>query len=308
ISFQDWFLAHGGSMGSIENMWNAIAYGLGFIDCQNISARCMLTIFFFFATRTEASVLRMLEGAPNEFLHQPIRKYIEERGGKIYTKTGVRAIHYEKRGDTFHVTGLKVGRESDSRIVIADRYVCAADVPGVKKLLPAEWRSWEFFDRIYKLTAVPVVTVQLRFDDWVTDYDNLLYAVKVDFSTYADLAITSPTHYRKEGQGSLLQLVLTPGDKFMPMSNAEIVEHTLKQVHEIHPKSKQMKLLWSNVVKIAGSLYREAPGMDAYRPTQDTPVPNFFLAGSYTMQDYIDSMEGATLSGKLCAQAILASK
>lgn len=26
-------------------------------------------------------------------------------------------------------------------------------------------------------------------------------------------------------------------------------------------------------------------------------MPNFFLAGSYTKQDYIDSMEGATLSG-----------
>ena len=38
-----------------------------------------------------------------------------------------------------------------------------------------------------------------------------------------------------------------------------------------------------------------------------TPIPNFFLAGSYTQQDYIDSMEGATLSGKQAAQAILAN-
>ncbi|MFN3927066.1 MAG: 9,9'-di-cis-zeta-carotene desaturase [Pseudanabaenaceae cyanobacterium] len=308
VSFQDWFLSHGGSMGSIENMWNAIAYGLGFIDCKNISARCMLTIFFFFATRTEASVLRMLEGSPDEFLHQPIKRYIEAKGGKIHTRTGVRSILYEPAGNTFRVTGLQVGNKEHSRIVTADAYVCATDVPGVQKLLPNQWRSWDFFDRIYQLKAVPVVTVQLRFDDWVTDYDNLLYAVKVDFSTYADLAITSPTHYRKIGQGSLLQLVLTPGDKFMPMGNAEIVAHTLKQVHEIHPRSQQMKLLWSNVVKIGGSLYREAPGMDSYRPTQETPIANFFLAGSYTMQDYIDSMEGATLSGKQCAQAILASK
>jgi zeta-carotene desaturase len=41
------------------------------------------------------------------------------------------------------------------------------------------------------------------------------------------------------------------------------------------------------------------------RPDQKTPVPNFFLAGSYTKQDYIDSMEGATLSGRQCAYAIL---
>ncbi|MGB7413446.1 MAG: FAD-dependent oxidoreductase, partial [Thermosynechococcaceae cyanobacterium] len=62
---------------------------------------------------------------------------------------------------------------------------------------------------------------------------------------------------------------------------------------------------WYSVVKLAQSLYREAPGMDLYRPDQKTPIPNFFLAGSYTKQDYIDSMEGATLSGHQAAQAIL---
>jgi zeta-carotene desaturase len=32
----------------------------------------------------------------------------------------------------------------------------------------------------------------------------------------------------------------------------------------------------------------------------------FIVAGSYTFQDYIDSMEGATKSGMLCADEILA--
>jgi zeta-carotene desaturase len=34
-------------------------------------------------------------------------------------------------------------------------------------------------------------------------------------------------------------------------------------------------------------------------------VVNFFLAGRYTRQDYIASMEGATMSGKLAAAAML---
>ncbi len=54
----------------------------GFIDTENISARCMLTIFQFFATKTEASVLRMLEGSPSEYLHKPIVEYLEARGTK----------------------------------------------------------------------------------------------------------------------------------------------------------------------------------------------------------------------------------
>ena len=58
-------------------------------------------------------------------------------------------------------------------------------------------------------------------------------------------------------------------------------------------------------MKLTQSLYREAPGMEPFRPSQSTPISNFFLAGSYTKQDYIDSMEGATMSGHLAASAIL---
>ena len=47
--------------------------------------------------------------------------------------------------------------------------------------------------------------------------------------------------------------------------------------------------------------------MDPFRPSQKTPIANFFLAGSYTQQDYIDSMEGATISGRQAASAILKS-
>ena len=37
---------------------------------------------------------------------------------------------------------------------------------------------------------------------------------------------------------------------------------------------------------------------------EKSPIKNFFLAGDYTMQKYLASMEGAVLSGKLCAESI----
>ena len=320
ISFADWFRGHGGSNGSIKRLWNPIAYALGFIDCENISARCMLTIFQMFAARTEASVLRMLEGSPHEFLHKPIVDYLEARGAKIHTRRRVREIQYDRNGDTTTITGMVVAQGDAEEHIVADVYVCACDVPGVQRLLPQEWREWKEFDNIYKLETVPVATVQLRFDGWVTELhdaeqrqqlahaagmDNLLYTPDADFSCFADLALTSPSNYYQAGQGSLMQLVLTPGDPFIKESNEAIAQHVLKQVQELFPSSRELNMTWYSVVKLAQSLYREAPGMDPYRPPQKTPISNFFLSGSYTMQDYIDSMEGATLSGQLCAAAIL---
>lgn len=75
-------MSKGGTRASITRMWDPVAYALGFIDCDNISARCMLTIFALFATKTEASLLRMLKGSPDVHLSGPIRKYITDRGGR----------------------------------------------------------------------------------------------------------------------------------------------------------------------------------------------------------------------------------
>ncbi len=234
ISFADWFRSHGGNQGSLEKMWNPIAYALGFIDTENISARCMLTIFLFFAAKTEASVLRMLEGSPHEYLHKPIIDYLEARGTKIHTRHQVREILFteatEEAKQNPKVTGMVVASGDKLKTMVADAYVCACDVPGIQKLLPSPWRKWPQFDNIYKLDAVPVATVQLRFDGWVTEMedpekrkqlkeaaglDNLLYTADADFSCFADLALASPGDYYREGEGSLLQLVLTPGDPFI---------------------------------------------------------------------------------------------
>lgn len=324
ISFAEWFLSKGGNQGSLKKMWDPIAYALGFIDTENISARCMLTIFQLFAARTEASVLRMLEGSPQEYLHKPIQEYLEKRGAKFYTRHRVKEIQTKVIDGETKVTALIINDGSETKTVTADAYVAACDVPGIKNLLPESWRTqWDFFNKIYYLDTVPVATVQLRFDGWVTELndpvkrhqlesacglDNLLYTSDAEFSCFADLALTSPADYYRQGEGSLLQLVLTPGDPFMKESNEAIAYRVLKQVKALFPSAADLNMTWYSVVKLAQSLYRESPGMDLFRPNQETPIANFFLAGSYTQQDYIDSMEGATLSGRQAAQAILANQ
>ncbi len=325
ISFEQWFLSHGGSEQSIRRMWNPIAYALGFIDCQAISARCMLTIFMMFAAKTEASKLNLLKGSPHRWLTGPILAYIEQRGARLHLRHRVSAVHYEEGPDAAtRISGLTLGTPDGDIRVEADAYLAACDVPGIQRLIPEAWRRWPQFDNLYRLEAVPVATVQLRYDGWVTELgdnpeaaarradigqptglDNLLYTADADFSCFADLALASPVDYRREGLGSLLQCVLTPGDPWIPRRTEEIVAHTDRQVRELFPSARNLTLVWSHVVKLAQSLYREAPGMEPFRPEQRTPVANFFLAGSYTRQDYIDSMEGATMSGRLAAAAIL---
>ncbi|XP_022746823.1 zeta-carotene desaturase, chloroplastic/chromoplastic-like [Durio zibethinus] len=313
-SFSDWFLSKGGARMSIQRMWDPVAYALGFIDCDNISARCMLTIFSLFATKTDASLLRMLKGSPDVDLSGPIRNYITERANRFHMRWGCREVLYDKSADgETYVTGLAMSRATNKKLVKADAYVAACGVPGIKRILPFQWRESQFFNNIYQLVGVPAVTVQLRYNGWVTELqdleqsrqlrlaiglDNLLYTPDADFSCFADLALTSPEDDYIEGQGSLLQYVLTPGDPYMPLPNNEIIKRVAKHVLALFPSSRGLEVTWSSVVKIGQSLYREGPGKDPFRPDQKTPIKNFFLAGSYTKLDYIDSTEGATLSGR----------
>ena len=326
ITFTEWFTQLGGSRGSLDRMWDAIAYALGFLDCDNISARAMLTIFMLFAIRTEASVLRMLDGSPQTGLHDPIVKYLEDRNVKINLSTPVRDIVHDLDPETglpTRVRGIKTGAKEEFREF--DVVIAATDVPGAKKVLPESFRKYDQFDNIYKLDCVPIATVQVRFDGWVTELDNdlrmmdisgdqsngkaggidnLLYSVDTEFSCFADLALTSPGEYYKEGEGSLIQAVFD--ERATSRSQEQLVKDCIDQLHEIFPSSKKLNCTWSSVVKLGQSLYREKPGQDKFRPKQVTPIPNFFLAGAYTYQDYLDSMEGATRSGLMVADEVIA--
>ena len=50
-----------------------------------------------------------------------------------------------------------------------DTIIAACDLPGIKKVLPESFRKIPTFDNIYELDCVPIATVQLRFDGWVTE-------------------------------------------------------------------------------------------------------------------------------------------
>jgi hypothetical protein len=100
----------GGSKDSIRKMWDPIAYALGFLDCKDISARCMLSIFHFFATKTDASRLRMLNGSPRDRLLQPILDYITDRGGSLELRTGA-ACHHPSQ--VFHDASMMLASGPD---------------------------------------------------------------------------------------------------------------------------------------------------------------------------------------------------
>jgi 15-cis-phytoene desaturase len=95
-------------------------------------------------------------------------------------------------------------------------------------------------------------------------------------------------------------------------SNQEIVDATMVELErlfplEIGPGSPDgvgAILRKHAVVKTPRSVYAAIPGRNKYRPSQSTPISNFTLAGDWTSQKFLGSMEGAVLAGKLAAEVV----
>ncbi|WP_258932885.1 FAD-dependent oxidoreductase [Nesterenkonia pannonica] len=68
------------------------------------------------------------------------------------------------------------------------------------------------------------------------------------------------------------------------------------------------KMLDFRKIVMPEDFYPPKPGNDAKRPKQRTSINGLVLAGDYTAQKYLGTMEGAVVSGQLAAQAAMAQE
>jgi 15-cis-phytoene desaturase len=288
-----------------SDIFIAASKALTFINPDEVSATIPLTALNRFLQERYGSKIAFLDGSPTERLCQPIVDYIEAGGGEVHLKKPLKEIllNDDKSVRGFLMRGLE-GAADD--VITADAYVSAMPVDVLKVLMPTIWKSLDFFEKLDGLEGVPVINLHLWFDRKLTDVDHLLFSRSPLLSVYADMSNTCREYANPDR--SMLEFVLAPAKDWIDQSDEAIIAATMKELERLFPQhfgiENPARLLKYKVVKTPRSVYTASPGRQAYRPDQVTPVKNFFLAGSYTMQRYLGSMEGAVLSGKLAAQAI----
>jgi len=175
-----------------------------------------------------------------------------------------------------------------------------------KLMIPKQWRGLDDFSKLDGLNGVPVINIHLWFDKKLTDIDHLLFSRSPLLSVYADMSITCKEY--EDPNRSMLELVFAPAKDWINRSDQDIVDATMDELKKLFPThfigDNKTILRKYKVVKTPRSVYKAVPGCQEVRPSQKSPIKNFFLAGDYTMQKYLASMEVAVLSGKLCAESI----
>ncbi|MBN3894150.1 MAG: 15-cis-phytoene desaturase [Nostoc sp. NOS(2021)] len=304
-SFLEWLKRQGVDERVTSDVFIAACKALTFINPDEVSATILLTALNRFLQERYGSKIAFLDGSPTERLCSPIVDYITERGGEVRLTAPLKEILLNADGTVkgYLIRGLN-GAEDE--VFTADVYVSAMSVDPMKVMLPNSWKQMEFFKKLEGLEGVPVINLHLWFDRKLTEIDHLLFSRSPLLSVYADMSNTC-REYANPNR-SMLELVLAPAKDWIAKSDQEIVAATIAELEKLFPDhfggDNPATLLKSHVVKTPRSVYKATPGRQQYRPAQVTPIVNFYLAGSYTMQRYLGSMEGAVLSGKLTAQAI----
>lgn len=304
-SLLEWLRRQGVDDRVNSDVFIAASKALTFINPEDVSATIPLTAINRFLQERYGSKIAFLDGSPTERLCQPIVDYITERGGQVQLNSPLKEIVLNDDHTVKHflIRGLN---GAPDEILTADLYVSAMSVDVMKVLRPAAWREMEFFQKLDGLEGVPVINLHLWFDRKLTDIDHLLFSRSDLLSVYADMSITCKEY--EDPNRSMLELVLAPAKDWIDKSEEEIIAATMKELERLFPQhltgENPAQLRKYKVVKTPRSVYTASPGRQAFRPDQVTPIANFYLAGSYTMQRYLGSMEGAVLSGKLTAQAI----
>jgi 15-cis-phytoene desaturase len=304
-SWTEWLQLHNIPERVNDEVFLAMSKALNFIDPDEISSTVVLTALNRFLQESDGSKMAFLDGNPPQRLCQPIVDYIKARGGDVQLNSPLRQIELADDGSVsgFRLAGLK-GQQD--RTVQADAYVSAMPVDPLKLLLPEPWRELPYFSKLEGLKGVPVINIHLWFDRKLTEIDHLLFSRSELLSVYADMSNTCREY--EDPERSMLELVFAPAKDWIGRSDADIVAATLGELERLFPMhftgDDQARLLKSIVVKTPLSVYKTVPGCQALRPDQASPIPNFFLAGCFTKQRYLASMEGAVLSGRLCAEAV----
>jgi 15-cis-phytoene desaturase len=302
-----------------KEVFISMAKALDFIDPDKLSMTVVLTAMNRFLNETDGLQMAFIDGNQTDRLCEPMKQHIEKSGGEVKTGSPLEEIMTNEDGS---VAGLKM---RDGSIVTADVYVSAMPVDVVKKVLPARWSTMPFFRQLNELKGIPVINLQLWFDRKLNSIDHLCFSRSPYLSVYADMSTTCD-EYASDTE-SMLELVFAPcspeagsDTNWIAKTDEEIVDATMGELARLFPleiandptwpatsnqgPEGKAKLRKHSVVRVPRSVYAATPGRNKYRPSQATPISNFVLAGDFTSQKYLGSMEGAVLGGKLAAEVI----
>lgn len=283
---------HGVTEEALVRLLKPLTEGIFFVPIDDYSAYNFFGLFTPFLPRIAKTRVGAFMGGMSEIMMQPLAQYVTDRGGQITVGAKVDAIE-TKRGK---VTGVRV----DDTFYEADVVVLAASLQGAKDIISRSITVKDKnFENLLKLPTMPAVTFQIELTEPSMNVDRTTFGPLTSLASFAE---QSRTTFR--ASSGRLSAILTPPEKYLEMDPESVLHIVIKDAARlgVHLEDKIQRY---HKVDLPHDFYSLAPGSEPLRPTQKTSIKGLALAGDYTKQKHLATMEGAVVAGHAAAALLI---
>jgi squalene-associated FAD-dependent desaturase len=303
ISMLEWLRRHKQTPAAISRFWRVVLVSALSEELDHIDARYGIDVFWKAVLSNKTGYRMGVPAVALGDLYEGCRASIEEKGGEVIFRSPLRGIRIENGK-------LMAALFDEGREETADAFVLALPHLALSELLPESLkRADTALGNLDKIIDAPITGVHFWFDrqvmtePFITLLDTTTQWIFNKTALYARANGAAPTR----DKGQYLQLVISASYDLLEKPRQEIIDLCLKEVRHALPAAREANLLKSTVIKEAAATFSPQPGVDRWRPIQQTSIGGLFLAGDWTATGWPATMEGAVRSGYLAAEAVLRS-
>ena len=233
---------------------------------------------------------------PLSELYARVPALLAQSGGAVHLNSNVDSIEWDEQGLVL-----------DRRHQIRPRHIGIPDPRAALRghgQTAAAHAATDAADALAQLIAHhehwPICSAHLWFDREITELD---HAVLLDREIHWLFNRGKLQPWRKQ-QGSYIEIEVSASQAFAARERKQAIDLTSPRTRRILSRRPSAKLVKAALVKEVRATFGVPPGIDAARPTSHSPWPNCFLAGDWTATGWPSTMESASRSGHLAAEAI----
>ncbi|MGA2098488.1 MAG: hydroxysqualene dehydroxylase HpnE [Candidatus Acidiferrum sp.] len=313
LSMLAWLQRHKQTDAAISRFWRVVLVSALSEELDHIDARYGIDVFWKAVLSNKTGYRMGVPAVALGDLYDGCRASIEEKGGEVVFRSPLRGLKIEN--NKLNAVIFDNGREES-----ADAYVIALPHLVLSAILPESLKQTDTaLGNLDKIMVAPITGVHFWFDrqvmtepfitlldtttQWIFN-KTALYATENGAST---VKAPAPAQASAKENGQYLQLVISASHDLLQKPRQEIIDLCLAEVRHALPAAREAVLTKATVIKEAAAIFSPQPGVDRWRPMQQTSIAGLFLAGDWTATGWPATMEGAVRSGYLAAEAVLRS-
>ncbi|MBI2803647.1 MAG: FAD-dependent oxidoreductase [Planctomycetes bacterium] len=291
--FQAWLDRHGQTQRVIDRFWGLVLVSALNETPDRIGLRYARKVFVDgFMTHPRGFEIEIPSVPLGRLYGDELIHWLNDRQVELKLAQGAKTFLLQGNS----ITGIQLRNE---QVLTADFYLSATPFDRLLDFLPDDAVDrHSYFGNLKNLETSPITSVHCWFDRGASD---LPHVVLVD-------CLGQWVFHRGETLPGewYVQVVVSAARQFRGLGREEVERQVVAELRRLFPRLADAKLLRARVVTEHAATFSAVPGVDRWRPRQESPIDNLFVAGDWTNTGWPATMEGAVRSGYLAAEALLA--